>query len=104
MRSLGSLAELYPAEHHTEGHQTQFLLHVHDRKQESTLTASYQDLESVQKRGGVCQAAILLVGGVVLWNVTIRPGAQEDFLNATGEGVAQVLHRVHHHTAVDCGA
>lgn len=101
MRLLGSLAELCPAEHHREISDT---ISTPSTRQDGPLTASYQDLESVQKRGGICQAAILPVGGVVLWNVTICPSAEEDFLNATGEGVAQVLHRVHHHTAVDCGA
>lgn len=101
MRSLGSLAELCPAEHHREISDT---TSTPSTRQDGTLTASYQDLESVQKRGGICQAAILLVGGVVLWNVTICPSTEEDLLNATGEGVAQVLHRVHHHTAIDCGA
>lgn len=64
-------------------------------------TVSYQDLESVQQRGSVCQAAILLVGGVVLGNVAICSSAEEDFLNAAGEGVAQVLDWVHHDTTVD---
>lgn len=75
----------------------------------STLTftgfiVSYQDLESVKQRGSICQAAILLVGGVVLGNVAICSSAEEDFLNAAGEGVAQVLHWVHHHTTVDSGS
>lgn len=70
-------------------------------KQEVAFTASYQDFESVQKGWGVRQAAVLLVGGVVLGDVTVRPSAEEDFLDAAGEGVTQVLDRVHHHTAVD---
>lgn len=68
------------------------------------VTASYQDLESVQKRGSICQAAILLISRVVLGNVTICTSAEEDFLDATGEGVTQVLDWVHHHTTIDCGA
>lgn len=68
------------------------------------VVTSYQDLEPIKKRGRICQAAILLVGWVVLGNVTIRTSAEEDFLNATGEGVTQVLDRVHHHATIDCRA
>lgn len=66
--------------------------------------ASYQDLESVKKRGSICQAAILLVSRAVLGNVAICTSAEEDLLNATGEGVTQVLDWVHHHTAINRGA
>lgn len=68
------------------------------------MNTSYQDLEPIKKRGSVCQAAILLIGWVVLGNVTIRTSAEEDFLNATGEGVTQVLDRVHHNATIDCRA
>lgn len=65
---------------------------------------SHQDLEPIKKRGGIGQATILLISWVVLGNVTIRTSAEEDFLNATGEGVPQVLDRVHHHATIDCRA
>lgn len=68
------------------------------------MVTSYQDLEPIKKRGRICQAAILLISWVVFGNVTICTSAEEDFLNATGEGVTQVLDRVHHHTTVDCRA
>lgn len=91
-----------------------FVLHNNKQKSELTpqsflvfathLVTSYQDLEPIKKRGRICQAAILLMGWVVLGNVTIRTSAEEDFLNATGEGVTQVLDRVHHHATIDCRA
>lgn len=58
----------------------------------------------MQQRGCVCQAAILFVSGVVFGNVTVHSGAEEDFLNAAGEGVTQVLDWIHHHTAINHGA
>lgn len=67
-------------------------------------SASYQDLESVKQRWSICQASILLIGGVVFGNVAVCSCAEEDLLNAAGEGVTQVLDWVHHHTAVDHGA
>lgn len=66
--------------------------------------ATYQNLEPVQQRGRICQAAVLLVGGVVLRDVTICPSAQKDLFNAAREGVTQILHRVHHDTTIDGGA
>lgn len=68
------------------------------------VVTSYQDLESIKKGGRICQAAILLISWVVLGDVTICTSAEEDFLNAAGEGVPQVLDRVHHDTTVDCRA
>lgn len=68
-----------------------------------SFNASYQDLKSVKQRGSVCQTAVLLVGGVVLWNVTICSSAEEDFFDAAGEGIPQVLDWVHHHPTVDHG-
>ena len=47
------------------------------------LVASYQDFESVKKRGSICQAAILFISGVVLGYIAVCTGAEEDLLDAT---------------------
>ena len=70
-------------------------------QQQESRGRGYQDLEAVQQGGGVGQAAVLLVGGVVLGHVAVGAGAEEHLLDAAGERVAQVLDGVHHHTAVD---
>lgn len=66
--------------------------------------ARYQNLESVKQRGRICQAAILLVGGVIFGDVSICSGAEEHLLDAAGEGVTQVLDRVYHYTSINRGA
>lgn len=106
MLKLESLAGLCPAEHQQKLDviSSSFGFHNTVKYLACGFTAAYQDLESVKKRGGVCQAAVLLVRWVVLGNISICTSAEEDFLNATGEGITQVLDWVHHHTAVDCGA
>lgn len=76
-------------------------LHVPEQNTEKRNPDSYQYLKSVEQRGGIGQAAELLIGGVIFGNVAVGSGAQEHFLNAARERVAQVLHRVHHHAAVD---
>lgn len=107
MRKLESLAGPCPAEQHTQKSEmtsTSFGYRNTLKYCPCAFIASYQDLKSVKQRGSICQAAILLVGGVVLGNVAISSSAEEDFLNAAGEGVTQVLDWVHHHTTVDHGA
>lgn len=84
--------------------QTLDVVSASSARQEAVFTASYQDFKSVQEGRGVRQAAVLLVGGVVLGDVTICPSAEENFLDAAGEGLTQVLDWIHHHAAVDCCA
>ena len=62
---------------------------------------TYDNLEPVQKRGRICQAAKLKLGRVVLWHVSIRAGAEVHLLDVAEERVAQVLHGVDKHTAID---
>lgn len=62
---------------------------------------TYNDFESVQQRGSVSQAAKLKAAGVVFWNVSISSCTQEDFLYVAKKGVTQVLHWIHHHSAIN---
>ena len=62
---------------------------------------SYEDLEAVEQRGRVRQAAELKLGGVVLGHVAVGPGTQVHLLDVAEERVAQVLHGVYHDPAVD---
>ena len=68
---------------------------------ERCTSVTYDDLESVENGRSVGQTAKLKVAGAVFGDVSIRSGAEENFLYVTNEGVAQVLHRIHHHSAVD---
>lgn len=110
MQKLESLAGLCPAEKKNKKTQKSEMISTSFRFQNTLkycpceFIASYQDLESVKKRGSIGQAAILLVSRAVLGNVAICTSAEEDLLNATGERVTQVLDWVHHHTAKNCGA
>lgn len=62
---------------------------------------TYNYLESVEKWRSVGQTAELKVGGVVFRDVPISAGTQEHFLYVTDEGVAQILHRIHHYSSVN---
>lgn len=63
---------------------------------------THNNLESIQQRRGVGQAAKFKLGGVILWYIAISTSAEEHLFNATIERVSQVLHRIHHHTAINC--
>ncbi len=62
---------------------------------------THKNLESIEQWRGVSQAAKFKLGRVVLWYISISASAEEHLLYATEERVSQVLHRVHHHTAID---
>lgn len=62
---------------------------------------TYNDLKSVEQGRSISQAAKLKVARTIFWDVTIGSSAEEHFLYITHEGVAQVLHRVHHHSAIN---
>lgn len=76
----------------------------HAPKKRKEKKRTHKNLKSVEQRGGVCQAAKLKLGRVVLWNVSIAACAEEHLLYAAEKRVSQVLNGIHHHTAVDCVA
>lgn len=73
-----------------------------DKHDDTNTCVAYNDLESVEKRWSISQTAELKVAGVVFGNITISPGAEKHFFYVANKGVAQVLHRIHHHPAIDC--
>lgn len=63
---------------------------------------THKNLESIQQWRGVCQASKFKLGRVIFGYISIGACAEEHLLDATEERISQVLHRVHHDTAVYC--
>lgn len=63
---------------------------------------THKKLESIKQWWRVSQAAKFKLGWIILWYISISTSAEEHLLYTTEERVSQVLHRVHHHTTIDC--
>lgn len=72
-----------------------------EKQAEIITCAAYNYLESVEKRLSVSQTAKLVVAGIIFRDVSISSGTQKHFFYAANKGVTQVLHWIHHHSAIN---
>lgn len=61
---------------------------------------TYHNLKPVQKGWRISKAPIFSVGWIIFGYISISSCAQENLLDATVEGITQILHWIHHHPAI----
>lgn len=61
---------------------------------------TYHNLKPVQKGWRISKAPIFSVGWIIFGYISISSCAQENLLNATVEGITQILHWIHHHPTI----
>lgn len=83
-----------------ENKRTCALDQIHQNDENKIVAYNY--FKSVEQGWSIGQAAEFKVAGVVFWNVSIRSSAQKHFLYVTNKWVSQVLHWIHHHSAINC--